>query len=92
MIKDVAGFATGAAIAVTAMLMFVHGLVSCGAAQNPKCPDTKLATLEARYIAEVVSACAEYGGENEPSVEECPDYPRIRDKYDALRKEYVECR
>jgi hypothetical protein len=72
--------------------LLTTGIASCGAAQNPKCPDVALATIEARYVAEVVAACQDYGGEGEPPVEECPDYPRLSDKYDAMRKEWVECR
>lgn len=68
-------------------------LTGCSAAhQNPKCPDTDLAKIEAEYITNVLVFCQKYGGEGEPPVEECPAYPKLRDQAAERRRQYVECK
>lgn len=74
------------------VLLLVPFMVGCAAfQQNPKCPDTELIKNDVAYVAEVIATCQGYGGEGEPPVEECPEYPGLQEKYDAKRRQYVEC-
>ena len=77
-------FSRSDAAACVAMI----GLLGACAAStpNPACAEARLAEIEAAYVAEAVLACR--GQE----VETCEELPAIREKYDGLRKEWVQCR
>lgn len=73
--------ATLAALALT--------LSACGAslhAQNGLCSNATLAEIEAAYIAEVLAKC------DGQSFDDCLARKKIDEKYDTLRKEWVQCR
>lgn len=59
------------------------------AANEKACPQTYLAKIEAEYIAEAVASCKAEGA---TSAAECKSLPAIKDKYDAKRKAWVECK
>ena len=62
-------------------------LAACAASTpNPACAEARLAEIEAAYVAEAVLACR---GQD---VETCKELPEIRERYDGLRKEWVQCR
>jgi len=61
-------------------------LGACAAGQARDCSEARLAEIEAAYVAEAVLACR--GQE----VETCDALPEIRERYDGLRKEWVQCR
>jgi hypothetical protein len=54
--------------------------------QNPACAPERLAEIESAYVLEVLEAC---DGQH---LETCDEWPAIRDRYDALREEWVTCR
>ena len=61
-------------------------LGACAASQAQDCSEARLAEIEAAYVAEAVLACR---GQD---VETCEALPEIRERYDAMRKEWVQCR
>ena len=68
------------------LLLLSVWLLSCEGANTPaKCSDATLAELETKRVAEVVAVCA--GN----TVDTCPEYAEIDAKYEALRKDWVEC-
>lgn len=62
-------------------------LLGCGGAERPACAPETLATLEAAYVAEVLSSCPGY-----KTPEECPAYPEIRARFQAKRAEWEQCK
>lgn len=71
---------------IAACVAMVGLLGACAASQSRDCSEARLAEIEAAYVAEAVAACR--GQE----IAECEALPAIRDKYDALREGWVQCR
>jgi hypothetical protein len=62
-------------------------LASCaGTTERPACSPETLAALETAYVAEVLSACADYD-----APELCPVYEEIRVRYAEKRKAWEVC-
>ncbi len=70
---------------------FYMTVMSCAVAkeatQGP-CSPADLASIEARYVTEAVTACKAEGAAD---TETCKAWPAIRDRYRAERARYVEC-
>lgn len=74
-----------AGIALTGLLTLALG--GCGASQErPACAPGKLAEIEARYIAEVLTVC------NGQHFDTCTERLKVDKKYEAERKEWIECK
>lgn len=74
-------------LAIIALSLAVLVAFGCASAvQRPACAPERLAEIEAAYVTEVVFACEGY------TLATCPRYLEIRDHYDALREEWVQCR
>jgi hypothetical protein len=72
---------------VMACVAMVGFLWACASGQvKPECSDAMLAEIDARYTAELILAC------NGQHLDDCEAFPAIRDQYDALREEWVQCR
>jgi hypothetical protein len=81
--------AIGGAGILAAICFGMTGGPACGATQHAEraeCSDAALAQIEAAYVAELLERCDGY------HLDECPEREAIDAKYDALRKEWVQCR
>jgi hypothetical protein len=73
-----------AAVIFTGLLILALG---CGASQErPACAPGKLAEIEARYIAEVLTVC------NGQHFDTCTERLKVDKKYEAERQEWVQCK
>lgn len=72
---------------LAAPLLICCGCSLFGADPPEECSDAVLAELESKFAAELLATCA-----NAPSVAKCPEADKVIAKYDALRKEWTECR
>jgi hypothetical protein len=54
--------------------------------QNPACAPERLAEIESAYVLEVLDAC------DGQQLETCAAWPDIRERYDAMREGWVQCR
>lgn len=67
---------------------FVLALAGC--ARSEACaPETELAAIEARYQAELVSACTAYSPADPPT--ECPEYQAITERARRAREGWAAC-
>lgn len=76
-------------VKVMVMVWSLAVLVGIGcspAAQRPACAPERLAEIEASYITEVMFAC------EGKTLSTCERYLEIREHYDAIREEWVQCR
>lgn len=73
---------------VAACVAMVGILGGCWAGQQRggDCSEARLAEIEASYIAEVFAAC------NGQHLDACEAYPPLRDKYDSIREEWIQCK
>lgn len=79
-----------AAIAAALMLTCFWLPLGCalfGAEEPEQCSDEALAELEGKFAAELLATCHEA-----PSIAECPGAEEVIEKYDALRKDWTQCR
>lgn len=68
--------------------LFALALAGC-AQSGPCAPAGDLAAIEARYQAELVSACAAYSPADPPT--KCPDYQAITERARRAREEWAAC-
>ncbi len=64
------------------LILLVAGLAmhqqSCSAAKSLPCDESKLAAIDAAYVADTLAACRTY-----PDKESCPAWPALRDQHSS---------
>lgn len=74
----------------TPTLAALGALALAGCARSKACaPETDLAAIEARYQAELVSACAAYSPADPPT--QCPEYQAITERARRAREGWAAC-